>query len=114
MPKRKMSWALIIWTIIMAIWAIAGGSSADCGSQGDQYSQAGCQAGTGIAIALIIVIWFIGFVVLSLIWFMTRPRKRECPACGHDVKRGMTVCQSCGYDFAAGARMPTTTDVAGP
>jgi predicted amidophosphoribosyltransferase len=32
-----------------------------------------------------------------------RSRSRECPRCGAFVKRGDTVCQTCGYDFAATA-----------
>ena len=58
-------------------------------------------SGTGIGVAMIIVLWFIVFVVLSLIWLMTRPSKRACPACGEDVKKGRTKCKSCGHDFAA-------------
>lgn len=32
-----------------------------------------------------------------------RSRSRECPRCGAFVKRGETVCQTCGYDFGATA-----------
>jgi hypothetical protein len=47
-----------------------------------------------------VILWFIGFVVLGLVWLMTRPRHRQCPRCGNDVKKGLTVCGSCSYDFA--------------
>jgi hypothetical protein len=62
--------------------------------------------GTGIGIALVFLLWFLGFVVLSLVWFMTRPRGRDCPVCGNNVKRGQMVCANCGYDYRASA-MPT-------
>jgi hypothetical protein len=63
-------------------------------------------------VALIIVLWFIGFVVLALAWLMSRPRHRQCPQCGHDVKKGQTTCKNCGYDFAVGARPPVETEAA--
>jgi hypothetical protein len=99
---RKMTWVLLIWCLLIVIWAIAGGSSAshDCGAQ--TYQNA-CNAGVGIGVALILVIGFVGFVFFSLIWLMSRPRTRSCPVCGNDVKRGATVCPSCDHDFAAAA-----------
>lgn len=106
---RKMTWVLLLWTAIFAIWVIAGASSANCGELQDEFSKAGCDAGTGIGIALVFLLWFIGFLVLSLIWFMTRPRGRTCPACGENVKRGRTTCPNCGHDFAALARTRTAT-----
>lgn len=106
---RKATWALVIWSAIILIWAIAGGASAanQCAHQaGSQYLSAHdakefCNAGAGIGVAGILGFGFFGFVVLSLIWFMSRPKRRECPACGFEVKRGLTSCSSCGHDFAA-------------
>ena len=83
MKWRKMTWALIIWSVLMLIWVIAGTSGANCGSKGDQYSKAGCEAGTGIGVGIVIFLWFVGFVVLSLIWFMTRPKDRPVAQAGH-------------------------------
>jgi len=111
MPRpywRKMTWVLIIFTVIMFAWMIGGGISAgnSCNDYSGQYQsakEAGCQAGTAIGVAGIFGLWVVGFIVLSLIWFMTRPRGRDCPVCGEKVKKGRTACQSCGYDFAAGA-----------
>ncbi|MDP9226837.1 MAG: zinc ribbon domain-containing protein, partial [Actinomycetota bacterium] len=62
--------------------------------------QAGADVGTGIGVAFLIVLWFVGFVILSIIWLMTRPSHRLCPVCGENVKQGATVCKSCGHDFA--------------
>jgi hypothetical protein len=98
---RKMTWALIVWSGLILAWAIGGAASNHCDQQA--YTSA-CQAGTGIGVALILGLGFFGFVLLSLIWFMTRPRNRDCPVCGNAVKRGMTVCPNCGHDFAASAR----------
>lgn len=75
---RKMTWAIIAWSALMLIWIIVGTNAADCGSKtGAQKS--GCEAGAGIGIAGLMFLWFIGFVVLALIWFMTRPRDRGGP-----------------------------------
>ena len=54
---------------------------------------------------MILAIGFFGFVFLSLIWFMTKPRGRDCPACGELVRRGDTICKDCGYDFVTGTRI---------
>ena len=47
--------------------------------------------------------WLLVFIVLSIVWFMTRRRGRmTCPHCGKDVKKGRTDCKKCGYDFTTG------------
>ena len=101
---RKMTWVLIIWSVPILVWAIAGAGGSDCGSEATQLNQEACEAGTGIGVALILFIGFFGFVFFSLIWLMTRPKGRQCPACGERVKKGVTACPSCGHDFAAAAR----------
>ncbi len=115
---RKMTWVLIIWCAIILIWAFAGGASSNsqsvqqCVSQGvftAQQCQNAADAGTGIGVALILVIGFVGFVFFSLIWLMSRSKTRDCPVCGTGVKRGKTVCPSCGHDFAAAVRAPAVT-----
>ncbi|HEX5984357.1 MAG TPA: hypothetical protein VFY69_09135 [Solirubrobacterales bacterium] len=104
---RKMTWVLIVWSALILFWAVAGAAGNDCGSETTQLNQEACEAGTGIGVALIFFIGFIGFVFFSLIWFMTRPRGRDCPACGETVKKGHTICPQCGYDFAAAVGHPT-------
>jgi hypothetical protein len=74
---RKMTWALILWSALMLAWIISAGVGADCSEQVGHYQnakQSGCEAGTGIAIAGLITLWFFGFVVGGLIWFMSRPK----------------------------------------
>lgn len=105
---RKSTWALIIWTVLILVWAFSGAGAADCGNQtGSEFlsaedAESACQAGTGLGVLFILFIGFFGFVFLSLIWFMTRSKSRDCPVCGNGVKKGKTVCSSCGHDFAAG------------
>ncbi len=101
-----MTWVILAWSALILVWAIAGGSSAanKCSQEATRLSSEACDAGTGIGVAIILLIGFFGFAFLSLIWFMTRPKGRECPACGEHAKRGQTTCTRCGHDFAAAAR----------
>jgi amino acid transporter len=112
-----MTWVVVGWCVLILVWAIAGGASnnatAYCEAHPSAYlSLKACEdarnAGTGIGIALILLIGFFGFVFFSFIWLMTRPKRRECPVCGEDVKKGQTKCPSCGHDFAAAAGAPAT------
>lgn len=96
---RKMTWVLIIWSALILIWAVAGAGSNDCANESSQSLRDACEAGTGIGVLLILFIGFFGFVFFALIWFMTRPRGRECPTCGETVKKGRTDCPACGHDF---------------
>jgi hypothetical protein len=114
-----MTWVIIIWSAFILIWAIAGGSDAantdECKNEATESARQLCEdatdVGAGLGVAAIFFLGFVGFIVLSLIWFMTRPKGRECPACGENVKKGKTACPKCGHDFAAAARgtSPTPT-----
>jgi hypothetical protein len=41
MPKRKMSWVLIAWTVLMVVWLIAGvgGAAEECTQQATQLEE---------------------------------------------------------------------------
>lgn len=102
-PRRVSSWLITIWSAIFLVWiigAIAARPSQDC-APGDSLCHDASDAGTGIGVGIIIFLWFIGFVALALVWLMTRPKHRLCPACGTEAKKGVTACASCGFDFAA-------------
>lgn len=109
MPRphwRKMTWVLIIWCALILVWAIAGGSSANEECLADattQLQRDACDAGTGIGVAIVLLIGFFGFCFFGIIWLMTRPKGRDCPVCGELVKKGQTRCSNCGHDFAAAA-----------
>jgi ribosomal protein L37AE/L43A len=113
---RKATWAVVIWTVLMATWIASGVSatSSNCtGKTGNDLAvcQTGTAVGAGIGVTLIFLIWFIGFVVFSLIWLMSRPDRRLCPVCGEQVKKGLTVCPKCGYNFAATLSQPAVARV---
>jgi hypothetical protein len=42
---------------------------------GNEYEAAGAAIGTGIGVTLIFMVWFFGFVVGSLVWLMSRPKR---------------------------------------
>jgi hypothetical protein len=107
-----MTWVVILWCVLILAWAIGGAiSGANHNAQtcthsaflGTKSCEEASNAGTGIGIALILFIGFIGFVFFSLIWFMTRPKQRDCPVCGNSVKKGITTCAKCNHDFAKAA-----------
>lgn len=70
-----MTWALIFWSVLTVFWITAGLAGTDCGEETSEAAKAGCEAGTGIGVAFVLFVGFLGFVVLSLIWFMTRPKQ---------------------------------------
>ena len=118
---RKMTWVLNVLNVIFLIWIIGGAVSGahtaarDCAHPGVLTRQEcldASHAGTGIGVALVFVLWFIGFIILSIVWFMTRRRGRICPHCGEDVKKGLTACKKCGYDFTLGRNPNLATTAA--
>ena len=83
---RKMTWAILAWSGLMLTWMIAGTASRpsqDCATDPDVINgvislhtcQAASDVGTGIGVVLIGFLWFVGFIVLSLVWFMSRPQR---------------------------------------
>jgi hypothetical protein len=102
---RKMTWVLLaanVFFLLLLVAALAADASCKPGDEVCSSSQA---ADRVLGAVVVGVLWFSAFVVLSLIWLMTRPHGRACPACGQDVKRGRTTCKKCGYDFAAAAAL---------
>ena len=69
---RKMTYVLWAWVLLIAVWAIGGAASS---SPCDRAYQDACDAGTALGVGFILFLGFCGFVVLSLIWFMTRPKQ---------------------------------------
>jgi hypothetical protein len=108
---RKATWALVLWTLFILIWAVAGGGAAadECSREADQLSRDACEAGAGIGVAIIFLIGFFGFLFFSLIWFMSRPKTRTCPRCGDDVRKGRMQCPSCAFDFRTIGQASTGT-----
>jgi hypothetical protein len=108
---RKMTWALLIFTVVMAVSAIGAGVAVnatetasvadirDCIVGGDEFStdlpenprfDEGCIEGSGSAddvVGLILFLWLIGFSVLSLIWFKRRPRSPSQPRPSGSLRR---------------------------
>jgi hypothetical protein len=76
MPKwRKATWGLVIWSGLCVLWLVTGLSNVSQISTANEYEAAGAAIGTGIGVTLIFMVWFFGFVVGSLIWLMSRPKR---------------------------------------
>lgn len=71
MPRwRKPSWAIAVWTTVVALWLVTGiAGTADKASQSTAYA-----AGAGIAVFFILFVWVLILIPLALLWFGTRPR----------------------------------------
>lgn len=111
-----MTWVLILWAaatilfIVLVNTAANDDVRAECIAEATSQTQRDlCDVGTSLAsgvwTVIAVVLGFGGFLVLGLIWLMTRPR-RHCPACGRDVKKGVTSCRKCGYLLTATSVRP--------
>lgn len=101
---RPFTWVILAFNLAMLIWVIAGANTGkNCGGlSGDALTE--CDAGnvgTGIGVGIIILIWALGDIILGVLWLVTKPHNRDCPACGNKVRKGVMQCQSCGYDYTA-------------
>lgn len=115
---RKMTWLILVFSALMVAWAYSSTRTETCseyaiGSPDREWCEAGATIGTGIGLGLLFCIWFVGFIVLSIIWFMARGganrAQRLCPVCGTQTKPGETVCRKCGHDYALAATMQRPT-----
>jgi hypothetical protein len=44
--------------------------------------------------------WFLGNLVLAVVWFASQPRRQSCPNCNSVVPRTFLVCTVCRHDLA--------------
>jgi len=105
---RKFTWVILIIQVLFVIWIVAavGSAADDCkGLIGDELSicETGTAVGTSIGVGLVIFLWAAVDVILGIIWLVTNRSQRDCPICGRSVKKGLTKCGKCGYDFASKA-----------
>jgi hypothetical protein len=75
---RKATWALVIWDAFMVLWlatVLRGEFSCD---RETGAARAVCDAGASIGMSLgpslVGVVWFTGFIILGLIWLVSRPK----------------------------------------
>jgi hypothetical protein len=102
---RKMTWAIWAWTALCLLWEVSGfvatSKPATCGGLASNTCTNFANAGRGVGAFAVFLAWLLIFLILSVIWFMTKPQRRICPRCGRDVRKGLTQCKKCGYDYAA-------------
>jgi hypothetical protein len=100
---RKATWALVVFNVLILLWLVTGIMAVgqqSCNGLSQNLCNGAKEVGGGIGVLLILFLWFIGFMVLGLIWIMSRPVRRLCPTCGAAVSRGQSRCESCGYNYA--------------
>ena len=109
---RIFTYIILVVNLIFLIWIIAGASSSNdtskksCGSLDVKTCNDAQNVGKGIGATIIIVLWVLVDIILLVLWLITNRKKRECPVCGHNVKKGQMQCKSCGHDFRAAAHSP--------
>ena len=102
---RIFTWIILAINALFLVWIIVGAASrpaatnTTCNSLDLQTCQAASDVGTAIGVGLIIGLWVAADVILGILWLITKPKTRDCPACGRAVKRGKLNCKGCGYDF---------------
>ncbi len=98
---RIFTWIILIINVLFLIWIITGISSRPSATAALDLKtcQAASDAGTGIGVFLIIFLWVAADIILGIIWLITRKKTRDCPTCGHSVRKGVTTCPKCGTDF---------------
>ena len=64
---------------------------------------------TANGIGIMVIIFFLAILntFLYVLYRVTGTKKRECPACGKNVAKGLTVCPPCNFDFMKAAKGPT-------
>lgn len=102
---RILTWIIVGWIVFTIVVALgfAAQDQACTAQAGFDLLRCRWEARVGFRAAIGWLV--IGTIVLGIVWIITQPRSktRECPACGSDVRRGVTTCQVCGHDFAAAA-----------
>jgi len=101
---RPLSWVIIAVNLFFVYATFSGlsGASKSCdGLSGDDLSvcQAGTAIGASLGVGIILFFWVLIDLILLVIWLVTNKNQRECPKCGRRVKRGLTECAKCGYQF---------------
>jgi hypothetical protein len=66
----------------------------------------GTESDTALGLGFMFLMFWLAImnVVLYVIYRVTGTKKRECPACGVNVAKGLTVCPSCNFDFMKAAK----------
>jgi hypothetical protein len=88
---RPFGWVIIAINAYILISFFAG------------YDVEGDDTANGLAILFILFFLAILNTFLYVLYRVTGTKKRECPACGKNVKKGLTVCPSCNFDFVKAA-----------
>ena len=68
-PMRKATWAIVIWTSVVALPFLPFFPPATGDYQMERWTLA------FLAGASLFVVWLIGFIPLSIIWFLSRPKQ---------------------------------------
>ena len=71
MRRRKSTWTLIIWTVLMLIFALLGPLCLNCEFFGSTCPPVFVE----ILWIFTLVIWFLGAVPITIVWYLFRPKR---------------------------------------
>ena len=92
---RPFGWVIIVINVYF-LFAFSKGV-------GDLSADGSGDTAVGIYTFMSLIVWAVVNVVLYVLYRVTGGKKRECPACGQNVKKGLTVCSSCNFYFMRAA-----------
>ncbi len=72
---KLFKWSFIAFNALMAIWAVSGFNAAT--KDYDTLSgaeQAGAAIGTGLGMAMVLIVWVLGAIILGMFVLFTRPK----------------------------------------
>lgn len=76
---RKATWALVIFNVLMLVWLVTGlnavGETPCDPNLTAELCDSATAIGAGIGVTFLVIIWFLGFVILGLVWLMSRPKE---------------------------------------
>ena len=98
MPRwaKMVGWAMMIWTIAIAIAAAVVAIAGGCGDVAPSDFHI-CELNRGSTISGLVMLWFIVALPMTVVWVLARARRRRCRICGDELGHGeRRVCHRCG------------------
>lgn len=94
---RPFAWVIVIFNVYF-LYAMSKGVF-------DLSKDGGGDTAVGIYVFMSLIVWAVLNVILYVLFRVTSGKKRLCPACGKGVKKGLTICPTCSFDFLRNARL---------
>ena len=88
---RPFGWVIIVLNAYFFISFFSG------------YDTSASDTANGFGVMFLVFWLAIMNTFLYVLYKVTGGKKRDCPACGVGVKKGLTICPACKFDFVKAA-----------